>query len=152
MSDRYQRACVKCVTYHNGHCNKLEGGKHCQQGRHHLPATFPLVSAAEKDDGESNQGRQLNDDSEVHDEADAAPHGAEVSVLAMAVFVLRKGGTSARQARAALVQPIRDVDWCIWVFRVWALGRRCIGHPIWKGDCSEGQGSCCKSSSACCVE
>ena len=65
-----------------------------------FPATLPLLLSSGKDDNVCDERHALEHNGERHEEADGAPHGAEVAV-AMAVLLLGevvagvcKGGTA----------------------------------------------------------
>ena len=93
-------------TNHNGHGDELPNGDNRQQSRHNLPASLSLISAAEQDHSKGNQRGKLDDKSQVHQEADTAPHGAEGPILAMTVVGLRKRCTATAQTRTAFMETV----------------------------------------------
>lgn len=130
-------------TYNKRHSNNLAHGDNGQQRRDHFPAALSLVAATEQHNRKGDNGRELEERGDAHQEPDAAPHGAEVAVFAMAVFVLRERRAAARQTRAALVQAVRHVDAFIRAAWDWRCLRwRVVGDPIRKGDCGETQCGC----------
>ena len=73
---------------------------------------------ADNHNNECYQRHAFDDNGEVHEEPDGAPHAAKVAVFAVAVFVLGKVGTCFCQGGTARVQAVGVVDW----------GAACLGE------------------------
>lgn len=72
-------------THYYRHGSTLHSPAEKMQSSQYLPPGFPLLLASDQDDNIRNHRHALQDDCERREEADRAPHGAEVTV-AMAVF------------------------------------------------------------------
>lgn len=100
----------KNTTYHNPHGSNLANNHNAQETSTHLPASFSVASSSQQHNSKSDKGCQLEDDREVHQEAYASPHGAEVSVFAMAVFRDWERCAVRGERGAATVQTVGYVD------------------------------------------
>lgn len=137
-------ASSRTKTYHNAHSGNLANNHHGQKTSAHLPASFSIASSSQQHNSKSDKSGQLQDDREVHQEAYASPHGAEVSVFAMAVFRNREGCATRGERGAAAVQTIGHVDWRRGMSRI-GRGRDGAGvrDPVGEGHRGECQGDGC---------
>jgi hypothetical protein len=90
--------------YHKSHSSNLHGDRANDYQREKTPTGFAQSFATGENDkvDEHGDGHQHNPKS--HEEANAAPHGAEIPVLAIAVFILGKWFAGIGQGRAAAVE------------------------------------------------
>jgi len=68
-----------------------------QKPTDNLPALVSLLLATEDNNGECDKGCELENDSKIHEEADATPLGAKLTVDAEAVLVGREGCAGVRE-------------------------------------------------------
>jgi hypothetical protein len=73
-------------TYHNTHSSNLTNHHNSQKTHTHLPPIIPITPSPQQDNRKSHKSCQFQNNREVHQETHASPHGAKVSVFAMAVF------------------------------------------------------------------
>ena len=97
-------------THNNSHPPNLNGSTKPQQKSQDPPSILPLLFSTRQDDHVRHERHALDDDGKGHEEADAAPHGAEGAVFAVAVVVLREVGAGAGEGGAALVEAVGVVD------------------------------------------
>lgn len=100
-------------THHYRHAGCLHNGR---QNNHQTENTPPILAQpfpASQDDQVRDHANALQDDGKGHQEPDGAPHGAEVSVFAVAVFALwealagiGEGGTAAVKAVGVMVRGL----------------------------------------------
>ncbi|KKA18369.1 hypothetical protein T310_7674 [Rasamsonia emersonii CBS 393.64] len=96
------------------------------------PSRLSQLFPSRQDDNVGDNGNALQNDGKGHQEADAAPHGAEVSIFAMAVLILRKRVARVGQRRAAAMetQALNTVYLVIGVADLFTV----IADPSWDGD------------------
>jgi hypothetical protein len=82
-------------TYHNTHSSNLTNHHNTQKTHAHLPPIISITPSPQQDNSKSHESCQFKHNREVHQETHASPHGAKVSIFAMAVF----GNRERRAAR-----------------------------------------------------
>lgn len=75
-------------TYHNRHARRLQHGGQDNQNTQKPPPVLTEPLPTRENDQVGDDTHTLEHDGEGHQEADRAPHRAEVPVFAMAVFTL----------------------------------------------------------------
>lgn len=96
-------------THYYRHGSTLHGPAEKMQSSQYLPTRFPFLLATNQNDNIRDYRHALQDDCERHEEADRAPHGAEVTV-AMAVFFVREVLAFACERGTTAVETVSVVD------------------------------------------
>lgn len=96
-------------THYYGHGSTLHSPAEKMQSSQYLPPRFPFLLASDQNDNVRNYCHALQDDCERREEADRAPHGAEVTV-AMTVFFLREVFTVACERGTTAVETVSVVN------------------------------------------
>lgn len=101
-------------THNQSHPSTLYHPHQKQYPTQYLPSAFPLLFAASKNHNVRYQRHTLPNYGERHQEADRAPHGAEIAVI-VAVCRLWKVLARVCEGGTAFVEAISVVD----VFAAW---------------------------------
>lgn len=84
----------------------MNQGRYNYQNAEDPPTVLAEPLSATEDDHVGNDTHSLQHNGERHEESDRAPHGAEISVVAMAVFALREALTGIGEGGAAAVEAV----------------------------------------------
>lgn len=88
-------------TYHQRHACCLHCSRQHDDQAQDPPSRLSQLFPPGEDDDVRDDRNALQNDGEGHQEADAAPHRAEVAIFALAVLILRKRLARVGQRRAA---------------------------------------------------
>ena len=99
------------ATYNQSHRSTLYQSHQHQKPAYDPPSTLALLLATRQHDDESDQGHALDDDGKGHEEADGAPHVAEVSIFAMALGFFREFCAAVSDGVAQRMKPVIVADW-----------------------------------------
>lgn len=161
------------VTYDQRHAGTLDQADQNQQPAQDLPPRLPLLFPARNHDHESDQGHAFHDHGEGHEEADRAPHGAEITIM-VTVFGFGKALAFAGEGGATTVKTVGVVDFYAarldvgssvsevpsWGGEItqgtWHGAKKAYdfavpANPPWNNNAGQGQGSCLKLNVSACL-
>lgn len=98
------------ITHHNRHTRRLHNRRQDNQQAQNLPPRLAQPLPARQDDDVGDDAHALEHDGKAHQEPDGPPHGAEVAVLAVAVFALGKTLAGVREGGTAAVEAVGVVE------------------------------------------
>lgn len=98
------------TTHNQTHTSTLHHRTNHNQTRQHTPALLASLLASKNHSDIRHDRHALKHNREAHEEADGAPHGAEVAVFAMTIFVLGEVGAETGQGGAAFVKTVGVAD------------------------------------------
>jgi hypothetical protein len=94
------------ITHHYGHAGRLHDRRQTNHQTKKPPPILAQSFPAAEDHQVGDYAYALHDDREGHEEADGAPHRAEIPAVAVAVFALREALAGIREGGTAAVETV----------------------------------------------
>lgn len=110
--------------YHNRHACRLHDGRQDNQEAENPPAIFSQPLPPSENNYVGDNAHAFQHHGKGHQEPNRPPHGAEIPVVAMAVFTLREALAGIGERGAALVEAVGVTVGRLESIALWLVGGR----------------------------